>query len=188
MFIFWLILLVIAVYVWYKIAIMLPNLIKTMFDDYPTISTALITGLLAFVSVPVGKYLENRYTIRNQIREERQKVYVVFLEWFISNILYGNINNNKNIVRELQEQQKLMTIYASDRVLKAYAVFKDITMSNIEKNLSEEEQTKYHILNKAPYVENLILAIRKDLGYRNKNINQYDILKLYINDLDKYVK
>ena len=38
-----------------------------------------------------------------------------------------------------------------------------------------------------PYAEKLILAIRKELGYKNKNIKQYDILKLYINDINEYL-
>ena len=46
---------------------------------------------------------------------------------------------------------------------------------------------KYYLTNEAPKIEILILAIRKELGYKNKNIKQYDILKLYINDINKYL-
>ena len=68
-------LLIFAVYVSIKTGQLLIKAIKYVFDKYPTISVALITGLLAFVSVPVGKYFENRYNIKNQIREENyQKI------------------------------------------------------------------------------------------------------------------
>lgn len=182
-------LLIFAVYVSIKTGQLLIKAIKYVFDKYPTISVALITGLLAFVSVPVGKYFENRYNIKNQIREERQKVYIEFLDWLIKNVLYAEITDNKNITKELREQKKYMTIYASDNVLKAWSDFKISAMNSEtnKKGLTKEESTKYYLTNEAPKIEILILAIRKELGYKNKNIKQYDILKLYINDINKYL-
>lgn len=171
-FILCLILLIFLVYIAYKVAILFADTLKKLFDNYPTISVALITGLLAFVSVPVGKYFENRYNIKNQIREERQKVYIGFLDWLIKNVLYAEITDNKNITKELREQQKYMTIYASDNVLKAWSDFK-ISVMNSETNkkgLTKEESTKYYLTNEAPKIEILILAIRKELGYKNKRI------------------
>lgn len=179
----------VIIYLGIKIGNSLINAIKSVIDNYPTISVAIITGFLAFVSAIVGRFLENRYTIKNQIREERQKVYIEFLDWLIKNVLYAEITDNKNITKELREQQKYMTIYASDNVLKAWSDFK-ISVMNSETNkkgLTKEESTKYYLTNEAPKIEILILAIRKELGYKNKNIKQYDILKLYINDINKYL-
>lgn len=166
------------------------NAVKTVFDSYPTISVAVITGLLAFISAIVGKFMENWYTIKNQIRKERQEMYINFLDWLIRNVFYDEISNNENAVDEIREQQKNMTLYASDKVLKAWASLKDVMMNDTINNdkVSKEEQVKYYIEEAAPYIENLILEIRKELGYKNKNIKQYDILKLYINDLNKYLK
>lgn len=179
----------VIIYLGIKIGNSLINAIKSVIDNYPTISVAIITGFLAFVSAIVGRFLENRYTIKNQIREEKQKVYIEFLDWLIKNVLYAEITDNKNITKELREQQKYMTIYASDNVLKAWSDFK-ISVMNSETNkkgLTKEESTKYYLTNEAPKIEILILAIRKELGYKNKNIKQYDILKLYINDINKYL-
>lgn len=33
--------------------------------------------------------------------------------------------------------------------------------------------------------ENLLLAIRKDMGHKNKGLQQGDILSLFINDVDE---
>ena len=178
-----------AIYIFIKTGQVLIKAIKYVFDTYTTVSVALITGLLAFISVPVGKYFENWYNIKNKIREERQKIYIEFLDWLIKNVLYAEITNNENIIKELREQQKYMTIYGSDKVLKAWSSFK-ISAMNSEKNkkgLTKEESTKYYLKHEAPKIETLILAIRKELGYKNKNIKQYDILKLYIDDIDKYL-
>lgn len=179
----------VIIYLGIKIGNSLINAIKSVIDNYPTMSVAIITGLLAFVSTIVGRFLENRYTIKNQIRKERQDVYINFLDWIINDLFYGEINKNKNIVSDLRKQQKLMTIYASDNVLKAWSEFKFTVMNSIlnKKGLSKEEKTSFYIKNEAPYAEKLILAIRKELGYKNKNIKQYDILKLYINDINEYL-
>lgn len=172
-----------------RIGSLIINVVKTVFDKYPTISVALITGLLAFISVPVGKYYENRYIIKNKIRQEKQEIYIEFLNWLIDNVLNHEINDNKSIVKEIKENQKKMVIYASDKVLKAWAELKDIAI-NSEKNkksMSKEDATKYFLEKEAPTIEKLILAIRKELGYKNKDIKQYDILNLYINDIKKYI-
>lgn len=179
----------VAIYSLIKISNIIIGAIKYMFDKYTTIAVAIITGLLAFISVIVGKVIENRNIIKNQIREERQNIYRAFLDWLINNVFYAEISSNENIVNEIKIQQKNMTIYASDVVLKAWSKFKDSAMKS-EKNkkgLSKEESTKYFLLNEAPKMEELILAIRKELGYKNKNIKQYDILRLYINDIDNYL-
>lgn len=163
------------------------NAIKVVIEKHPTIAVALITGLLAFISVPVGKYFENRYTIKNQIRQERQDVYIEFLNWLIKNLLNNEISNNRNIVKELKENQNKIVIYASDKVLKAWLDIKEMAL-NSDRNkqgLSKEEATRYYLENEAPKIEILILAIRKELGYKNKDIKKYDILKLYINDLNE---
>ena len=172
-----------------KIGNLIINLVKIVFDKYPTISVALITGLLAFISVPVGKYFENRYSIKNQIRKERQIIYIEFLNWLIKTVLNNEISNNVNIVQELKENQNKMVIYASDKVIKAWAELKDVAMNGekIKKHMKKEEVTKYFLEKEAPTIENLILAIRRELGYKNKDIKKYDILNLYINDLKEHI-
>lgn len=180
---------ILLIYVSIKTGELIINAIKDVVKKYPTIAVALITGLLAFISVIIGKVIERRNIIKNQIREERQKIYINFLDWLINNVLYAEVSNNKNITKELREQQKYMTIYASDNVLKAWSDFK-VSVMNSEKNkkgLSKEESTKFYLLNEAPKIEKLILSIRKELGYKNKNIKQYDVLRLYITDIDNYL-
>ncbi len=188
-FILGLILLALFGYIIFKIGVLFVSAIIKLFDNYSTIAVALITGFLAFITVPVGKFLENRYSIKNKIREERQEVYIDFLNWLIRNVLNNEITNNKNVIKELKENQNKMVIYASDNVLKAWADFRNSVL-NSEKNkdgMNSEEATRFYLINEAPKIENLIMAIRKELGYKNKNIKQYDILKLYINDINKYL-
>lgn len=188
-FIVGLIIIVLLGYLGVKFVEIFIEALEYLFDNYTTIAVALVTGFLAFISMIVGKYLENRYTIKNQIRKERQAVYIGLLDWLINNVLNMQIENNENVVEEIREQQKLITIYASDKVLSAWLEFKSISQLTSEesKTMEKEEATKHIIQKQATCLENLILAIRKELGYNNKKIKNYDILKLYINDLNKYI-
>lgn len=177
-------------FIMYKLTVLLIDGMKTLFENYTTIAVALVTGLFAFVSAIVGKIVEHKLSIDNQIREERQAVYIDFLDWLVSNVLYNEISNNENIGNELKEQQKKMTIYASDKVLKSWSSFKNVAANSVfnKKGMNKEEQTNYYINNEAPYIEERILSIRKELGYKNKNLKKYDILRLYILDIEKYIK
>jgi hypothetical protein len=53
--------------------------------------------------------------------------------------------------------------------------------------MSEEEKKKYYINVQSIEIEKLILAIRKELGYKNRKVQEYDILRMYINDVDNYI-
>lgn len=64
----------------------------------------MITGLLAFISAIFGRFLENRYTIINQIRKEKQFVYINFLDWLINNVLNAKIEENEKAIEEIREQ------------------------------------------------------------------------------------
>ncbi|MBR3249986.1 MAG: hypothetical protein IKF83_04785 [Clostridia bacterium] len=184
------ILIIFSVTIAIKLGQSLLSAIKIVIDRYPTIAVALITGLLAFISVPVGKYFENKYAIKNQIRKEREEIYIDFLNWIIKNVLNGEISNNENIVNEIKEYQNKLVIYASDNVLKSWTTFKNsiININSKNQDSNKEENIKKYINNQATKIERLILDIRKELGYKNKNIKQFDILSLYINNIENYIE
>ena len=69
-----------------------------------------------------------------------------------------------------------LIIWGSDEMLEAFHKFRTHSIRSSNEN------------NKSPYeilivVEDLLLAIRKDLGHKNKNITRGKILGLFINDL-----
>ena len=37
-------------------------------------------------------------------------------------------------------------------------------------------------------VERLLLAIRKDVGHKNRNLKQGDLLSIFINDIDSFLE
>lgn len=163
--------------------------IKILFDNYTAIAVALVTGTMAFLSSIIAKVIEKKQIINNQIRSERQEIYTQFLDWLINSLLYGNIKNNDSLVDDIRKYQKLMTIYGSDKVFKAWKEYKDVTIHTVlnRKDISRDEKMNIYVKNEAIYLEKLLLAIRRDLGYKNTSIKQFDILKLYIDDIDKYI-
>ena len=180
---------VFAVYLLIRVSVFFVGALKTLFEKYTTIAVALVTGFLAFISTIIAKVIEHKLSINNQIRNERQEIYVKFLNWLINSLLYGNIGDNDKLVSEIREYQKLMTIYGSDKVLKAWMEFKNVIINTVlnKKYISKKERMTIYIKNEAPYLEKLLLALRKDLGYKNRNIKQLDILKLYIDDIGDYL-
>ena len=68
-------------------------------------------------------------------------------------------------------------VWGSDEVVSAYAQFRRASVSNNDHKSPSNVMFRY---------ENLILAIRKDLGHANKNFKQGDVLSLFINDIDEY--
>lgn len=180
-------------YFGYKFGLLLYVLIVKFINNYESLAIALITGLFAFISVPVGKYLENRNTIKNKVREEKTEIYTSFIEWLIDNTFINTYYNkeNPNIVDDVIKYKKKIIVYASDKVLTEFIKLTNqlvIFEQYKEKNkVSNEIATKEYIKTVAPLFENLIISIRKELGYNSKNIKQYDILRLYVNDVDKYI-
>ena len=77
-FILGLILLIFLGYIAYKVAILFVDTLKKLFDNYPTIAVALVTGFLAFISAIVGKVVENKFSINNQ-RKKDKKYILIFL-------------------------------------------------------------------------------------------------------------
>lgn len=176
-------------YLLIRISIYFIGALKVLFEKYTTIAVALVTGFLAFISTIIAKVVEHKFSINNQIRNERQEIYVEFLDWIINSLLYGNIKDNDTLVNDIRKYQKLMTIYGSDKVLKAWSEFKFVAINTIlnKNDIPKNERMTIYINKEAIYLEKLLLAIRKDLGYRNRNIKQFDILKLYIDDINKYL-
>lgn len=176
------IIIIAAVIFLYKIGNSIIEACKELIKNYPTVSVALITGILGFFGVIMGKIIENKNTIKNKIREEKQNIYIEFLDWIINNVFYTESVDNEKLTNELKEQQKKMTIYASDKVLKEWINFRKVMLSCYigELDKIDNNTLENYVRQNAKSLERLILAIRKELGYKNTNIKEEDIVNLYL--------
>lgn len=67
-----------------------------------------------------------------------------------------------------------MIVWGSDEVLKQYLIFRSSSQNAGDLNPSAA----------VGILENLMLAMRIDLGHANKNLERGDLLRLFINDVD----
>lgn len=72
-----------------------------------------------------------------------------------------------------------LVVWGSDDLLLAWNRFRNSSIQAVH-----NEGPDFNILFE---VENLLLAIRKDLGHANKGVNRGKILGLFINDIDDYL-
>jgi hypothetical protein len=128
-------------------------------------------------SLALSKAYETRAAIRNDLRQKKTPVY----EDIVHTLLY-DVMFSKLLGKEAPSQAELMeffariteklTIWGSDDVLKTYGEFKA--------KAATVKDPKQNIF----MFEDLLLAIRKDLGHRNKEIGRTAILKLFVTDID----
>lgn len=75
------------------------------------------------------------------------------------------------IEKKIMDFTRRFIVWASDGVVKAYISFRNCA------------KVGHPELFLAAY-ENMIVEIRKDLGNKNDRIKQYELLSLFINDID----
>lgn len=151
--------------------------------------TASVTAIISVISLILGKYYENVQTINQQLRDKKIPIYEQFIE-FIFDLMWGEkIKGKRMSEAEMQRfftrfTQKLVS-WGSDEVISKWGSFRKelINYASIKDNeLSKAQFPKIMFM-----LEDLLLAIRKDIGYKNNNIHRGDILRLFINDIDQYL-
>ncbi len=147
-----------------------------------SVAAAFIAAAIAVVgsviSLAVGKAYETRAAIRNELRQKKTPVYEDIVHTLLYDVMFA-----KMLGREPPSQPQLMeffariteklTIWGSDDVLHVYGEFKA--------NAATVNDPKQSIF----MFEDLLLAIRKDLGHRNKGVGRKAILRLFVTDIDR---
>ena len=165
--------LVIICYTLYKII----HLLFTAFSEINATLAACTTIFVSIVSILISKHIEHKTTIRNEQRAKVIPFYEDFID-FVFRLTHAEKLGKEPIPEiELMEKMKQFTrdiiVWGSDDVIKAYFSFRKksiLAIDNPELNIMYE-------------VENLFLAIRKDLGHKNKSITKGTLLNLFINDM-----
>jgi hypothetical protein len=135
-----------------------------------------VTVFIAVVSLVIGKIWEQKIKINADIREQKIPMYEKQISIFFSIIFaekYGDKKPTENeIGKAFQDFTEKLIIWGSAEVIQAWIEFRVYDWQNSN---SIEGFLK---------VENLLKAIRKDLGNSNYQLKNGDILKLFINDFN----
>lgn len=144
------------------------------------IAAATLGGLATITGHFIVKHLERKAAVVAQLREKKIPVYEDIIRLMFG-IAFGGRDGRKRLNE--QEMRKAthdivekLTIWGSDEMVHEFYLFRASALS---------KPAGHDIL---PRVANLMLAVRKDLGHRNKNLDRRKILSLFINDLPGSIK
>lgn len=148
-------------------------------------SAAIVTGsatvLVAVVTVLVSRYFERRSNAEQAQRDKRIPVYEDFVKGLLD--LIGATRSPedrkdpspKDVYEIFARFTEQLLVWGSDDVIREW-----VTYRNELNNASTDEDNLRNLLR----LEDLFLAIRRDLGLRSKSLRRGDLLRLWINDLD----
>ncbi|RUQ29197.1 MAG: hypothetical protein EKK68_12980 [Candidatus Competibacteraceae bacterium] len=143
------------------------------------------TIIVSLMSVLVSKHLERRATISAHLREKKIPTYEKIISFIFIITFADKLGKDRLTEKEVMQFMAKITqelvIWGSDDMLEAFYNFRKKSIENSNEN----KEDSYKILF---IVEDLLLAIRKDLGHANKKISRGKILGLFINDLPNILK
>lgn len=153
----------------------------------PTVAAAVVAGatttLVSVLSVVVGRYFERRYQIDLQLREKKIPIYTEFVEGILGIFATASDSPEPEPTDEVSSMSsdfvvrmspKIM-VWASNDVLTKWSIFR--------RSSTVKAPVDYMFM-----LEDLLAAIRSDLGHSGTELSKGTILGLYVNDIDDYVK
>ena len=169
-----------ALFIWGGVALV-HYLVSTFAGLNPNVAAAIVAGIatvfVSLVTVIVGKRAEAVALITKEQREKKIPVYESFIEFSIRYTLKkgGDSQLSEEEVRQfLTEYTQRMMVWGSDEVIAAWVTFR---YSSIGSSPSTDGNAVLE------QFEKIILAMRKDLGHKNKGFKPNDILRMFVNDL-----
>lgn len=146
-------------------------------DLAKAIVAAAATLIASVVALAGSKAYEARSNIRRELRERKTPVYEDIVKTLFQAMFAGTIFNKQIPEKELKRffavTTERLTIWGSDDLLLAWGDFKTRMARNPE--------------NPTFLLEDLLLAIRKDLGHRNRGLERGSILRLFITDVGEHL-
>jgi hypothetical protein len=153
---------------------------KALNEANPQVSAAIAaaaaTLIVAVVTVVGGKILERQAAVAKELRDKKSPVYEDLLK-FMFRLLTANQQGNpvspEEIVSALSDFTQRLMVWGSDLVVAAWVRFRQ----------SASSDPKLLLLS----VENVIAAIRRDLGHKNANLVAGDLLSLFVFDANRII-
>lgn len=137
------------------------------------------TVIVSVISVIFSKRQEQRVEIESQLREKKIPIYEEIINFIFritfSERLEKKQPSEKEMIKFFTDTTRNLVIWGSHDMIKAFTKFREEIAS-----ISEGNRKPVDIL---ICVENLLIAIRNDLGHRHKKIKRGEILRLYVNDI-----
>lgn len=124
---------------------------------------------------------QKRREIEAEHREKKSKLYEEFMEFWLGTLMREKLGEEPATEKEMfhffHKFNQQMIVWGSDKVFKQYLIFRS-RFQNAQ-NMKPSEALGV--------LEDLLLAMRVDLGHANKGLKQHDLLRLFINDVDEMI-
>lgn len=164
----------------------LSSFLRFLFDGVnPTVAAASVAaGVAAIVSVAtvvLGRYFERRAQIELALREAQLPIYQELITVLMAMLKQSgdsavdSLSDEERsawVVSHMRRLTPQLITWAGDDVLVKWSAYRrqagDLEWQQSLRRLGE-----------------LLVAIRKDFGYRNRGVTEADVLGLFINDIDE---
>ncbi len=152
--------------------------IATLITALISVFGALIVAFISYRAALKSKQAEKQIEIEQELRKQKAPIYEDFSELLFkvlkSSKLGEQISEDELLEFIFKFNQKLL-VWGGDNVIKEWANFRINTQSD----------DKYSVLFA---VENILLAIRADMGHSNEKLKRGEILSVFINDMENILK
>ncbi len=178
------------------------TLMSSFSEASDTIKVATIGAIVSIFTFVVSRYFEQKRARSEYISNERIRVYRKFLDMFFRVFANKDVSRalkhentdeeSKNdwLLAEIAEFQKEIIFWASDETIKKWGVFRDISTSRSvlspDKD-SVDTRTETLVLTLNTVCE-LIIQMRRDIGYSFTAIKPKDIAKMLLKSDDPEVQ
>ena len=150
----------------------------------PNVSVAIIAGSVtvsvSVLSVVVGRYLENRARIAQELRERKAPIYEELQKFFFSALFAEAMGkkrpSEKEMVAFFAGFLPRLSVWGSDEVIRAFVEFRRYPS---EKGPPKTRKAQMELLQ---LYEKTVLQIRLDLGHHNVGLKPGVLLSLHIID------
>lgn len=142
-------------------------------DIGKTLIAASVTVFVAVITLVLGKLLEQRLKIRDEIRAKKIPIYEkhiqTFFKIFFAPKLGGRQLDQKEIVASFATFAEQMITWGSSDVIKTWNDFR------VHSDTGTDQQ-------KIDRLEGIFRAIRKDVGNPVRDLPKGELLRLFVND------
>jgi hypothetical protein len=147
-------------------------------DVHSELAVAIVTGSLALsatvISLILTKYFEVRESIRQEHRTKKIPVYEeligLFFRVLFSEKIHKKAINPEELMADFVSLTQKLIVWGSDDVIREWGQFRSVTSPRTNEEIMAIQ-------------EKIFLAIRQDLGHRNKKLPKGALMRLFINDV-----
>lgn len=159
------------------------NLLAGSIQINPNVLAGIITAISAIIAIILQKNREQRINIQIEHRNRVAPIYEKFIDDIFNNFFYADKLGrqrltNQEMIEVMAEFTQKILIWGSNDVINAYNNFRE------SGNVAPGKPSHAILF----HVEDLLLAIRKDLGHPTKGFKKGQLLRLFVNDLDDSIK